>query len=133
MNIRSEKRREPNGAGLALLWRSVLICALVCLACPAIAADSTIRIFLSGNDLWNHCSKPGYNSGVCDGYIMAIADAVSGDNSVLGLRACISVEVAGSQIREIVVGALHREEASRNLAARGIVAKALAQAFPCAQ
>jgi hypothetical protein len=91
------------------------------------------RIFLSGNDLWNRCSKPGYNSGVCDGYIMAIADAVSGDNSVLGLRACISVEVAGSQILEIVVGALHREEASRNLAARGIVAKALAQAFPCAQ
>jgi hypothetical protein len=43
------------------------------------------------------------------------------------------VEVTGSQIREIVVGALHREEASRNLAARGIVAKALAQAFPCAQ
>jgi Rap1a immunity proteins len=66
-------------------------------------------------------------------YIMAIADAMSGDNSVLGLRACMSVEVAGSQIREIVVGALHREEASRNLAARGIVAKALAQAFPCAQ
>jgi hypothetical protein len=109
----------------------LLIGAFACLCGTAMAAEPTTRVFLDGNDLLARCSGAGFDSGVCEGYVMAVADAMSGDNSVLGLRACIDVQVKGTQVREVVVAALRRGPANWHLTARGLAAKAIAEAFPC--
>ena len=96
-----------------------------------LAHAQEVRLFLTGNDLLDRCSAEGYNHGLCEGYVMAIADAMSGDNTVVGLKACLDVKVRGAQVVEIVVAALHRKAADRQLSARSIVADAIADAFPC--
>jgi hypothetical protein len=110
-------------------WALVLA-SLCSLAVPAVSKDS-VRVFLDGNNLLERCSGAGYELGVCAGYVMAIADAMHGDNSVLGYQACMDVEVQSQQVVDIVVAALRRSAAVRHLAARGLVAKAIAEAFPC--
>jgi Rap1a immunity proteins len=114
--------------------KGALACVLACIWCnPVTAEGKAVRTFLNGNRLVEHCSAAGYGYeyGLCEGYVMAIADAISGGDTVLGYTACIPLPVDGNQVREIVVAALHRDVAVRHAAARGLVAKAIAEAFPC--
>jgi Rap1a immunity proteins len=95
------------------------------------AQDQSARLFLNGNDLLARCTSAGYDAGVCEGYVMAIADAMSGGNSVLGARACIGLQVTGAQVRDVVVAALRRNPPTRHLSARSLAANAIEDAFPC--
>jgi hypothetical protein len=112
---------------------SLAACALACLCCCSVAAQTkSVRTFVNGNDLLESCSHDGGpESGVCLGYIMGIADTMSADQSVNGWTACIDLKVDANQVREVVVRALHREAAIRHKAARGLVAMAIAESFPC--
>jgi hypothetical protein len=68
--------------------RSCLLTATLILVCSsAVAQGHAVRSFLNGNDLLARCTGAGYDAGVCEGYVMAIADAISGGNSILG--ACL--------------------------------------------
>jgi hypothetical protein len=95
------------------------------------AQDQSARLFLNGNDLFARCTSAGYDAGVCEGYVTAIADAMSGGNSVLGARACIDLQVTGAQVRDVAVAALRRNPPTRHLSARSLAAYAIEDAFPC--
>ena len=109
----------------------LLVAALICFCCSAMAQDQVNRGFLNGNDLLARCTAVGYNAGVCEGYVMAIADVISGGVSVLGERACIDMQVTGKQVRDVVVAALQHNPATGHLSARSLAPLAIADAFPC--
>ena len=95
------------------------------------AQDQVNRAFFNGNDLLDRCTAGGYKAAVCEGYVMAIADAISAGDSVLGERACIDMQVTGKEVRDVVVAALQHNPATRHLSARSLAALAIADAFPC--
>jgi hypothetical protein len=112
------------------------ICLIACLWCAStdaqIAEGPKVRAFLDGNDLLQRCeSGYGFEKGECEGYVMAIADALTGRQSFLGWHACLDIKVRSDQVRDVVLNALRSESSSRHLAAGGLVAKAIADAFPC--
>ena len=66
----------------------------------------------------------------CLGYIQGISD-VSGHNTISGWRACGPEDLTGLQAMDIVLKHLREHPEDRHLAASSLVARALAEAFPC--
>lgn len=84
-----------------------------------------------GNNLLIACTAaPGVQQGYCYGYINAIADATS-NNTIDGFKACIPQQVQVEQLRDVVIQYLRNHPAERHYSVLGLVAKALAGAFPC--
>src|SRR5438067_1375181 len=111
-----------------MLWRIAIVLAL--LAPTPVLAD-----FQSGNQLFSSCTATAQRSPTdltfCLGYIAAMGDAMGHGASIEGFRACPVVGVEIGQLKDIVINALQRNPAERHHSAEGLVASALAGAFPC--
>ena len=94
---------------------------------------------IDGNQLYNYCTATNAKAateqwlvaGTCMGYVTAITDAVSSGNSVNGFKACVPVNADMNQIVDIVKTFIRDHPEKRHLFAAGLVAEALARAFPC--
>jgi hypothetical protein len=86
--------------------------------------------FRDGNDLLRDCTSPSQLN-YCGGYITAIASVMGGGNGVNGFAACIPSGIEAGQIKDIVIGFLQRHPERRHVGAAGLVAHAIADAFPC--
>ena len=104
--------------------RSVLIAVLagVVASAPGAAAGE----FMSGNDLYGHCSSAVYvDRGICHGYVIGVVDILS--QRVI----CVPDDATAGQAEDIVRQWLEGHPEVRHLAAEGLVALALSEAFPC--
>ena len=95
-----------------------------------------VPTFESANDLLEVCGARGdYEQGLCTGYIQAIADAMSHaqavGGTVAGWRACVPNRVIFKQIRDAAVLYLTAHAELRRASTVWLVARALAETFPC--
>jgi hypothetical protein len=94
--------------------------------------------FWTGNDLIKWCTEYKYGASAgapaCTGYIMAIVDVMAeGKDTVLGWKACIPAGVSSDQVRDVTIGYLSANIPKRHLGAPGLIAEAMAEAFPCSK
>ena len=115
--------------------RLVTMATAVALACPpALAQEQEGKVFDTGNDLWSHCSGKGdAHFGLCAGFVVGIADAMSNVTGILGRRACIPLPVSRGQVLDVVKRYLEQHPETRHDSAVSLVAQALSEAFPCKQ
>ncbi|MEX2615095.1 MAG: Rap1a/Tai family immunity protein [Alphaproteobacteria bacterium] len=73
----------------------------------------------------------GVNVHFCQGYIAAIADEMNGGIEFRRYRACIPEEITILQLRLVVSKWMSEHQQYRHDPAAGLVAEALAAAFPC--
>jgi hypothetical protein len=110
---------------------TVLVLAVTAASTGAKAGVS----FYDGDDLYRLCSGGGGDPGyvVCLRYATGVADALGGD-SIRGWKAYLprGPSVTPTKVGEVVLRylAAHPERRHNNQAA-GLVAEALAEAFPC--
>jgi hypothetical protein len=84
-----------------------------------------------GNALYEHCQSSIVSlQGVCVGYVMAMADILA-EHEINGFKACVPRSVTIAQATDVVKQFLARYPEQRHFMARGLVAAALSQAFPC--
>lgn len=103
---------------------AVLLALLLALSGEARAS------MLDGNKLFQECKENfAAAQAYCMAYITGVFDALE-DNSIGGFRSC-PPGVSVRQIRDVAVQWLERHPQHRHLAAAGLVAAALAEAFPC--
>ena len=101
--------------------------ALVCL--PAAA-----RADVEGNELWRLCTSKGTRAnGLCYGYVTAIAEVARGSDGLYGHHVCLPAHTTRRQTVEVVNRSLDQHPEQRHYGASGLVAEALAEAFPCKQ
>ena len=102
--------------------------ALACLPAAAQGAGG----FYTGNDLWSHCSgKTAFDTGLCMGYVMGIADFMGTGIAIPGLRACIPSSVTAGQAQDVVKRYLEQHPEQLYYTAASIAIDALEEAFPC--
>lgn len=117
--------------------RRVIMLAASGLLCSKVAIAQTYTSFTTGNSLFDQCSATSsIAKEYCLGYIVGIADALSDVNSdggtIQGARACPPKRnLSQGQVRDVVVQWLQRNPAIRHKGASGLVATAIAEAFPC--
>jgi hypothetical protein len=87
--------------------------------------------FLNGNSLYGYCSTDFNTALYCIGYIASIEDVLSAGNQINGYTACTPPGATLEQIKDVVMRYLVAHPESRHLGASGLVAHAIAQAFPC--
>jgi hypothetical protein len=89
--------------------------------------------FIDGNDLFDRCSEPYGSAGdtYCRAYINAITDALYEGTVIGGLKVCFPVHVLTGQVEDLAKRFLSAHPDERHLGAPGLVAEALAEAFPC--
>lgn len=111
---------------------AMLVMAAFTANCGALHAKTT-NYFMSGNKLLEGCDVPkqSYPLGICTGYSVAVMDAMLAGQAVNGYTACAPVGVTASQVRDVVIGYLKAHPEVRHYAAVGLVAEAIAEAFPC--
>lgn len=97
----------------------VLLFALLTQA-PAQAA------WYTGNDLLARCNAGGEPAMLCAGYVVGIADAFAANDNF-----CIPASVNLRQLVDVFVRFLEQHPDERHLQGSGLVARALAKAFPC--
>ncbi len=114
---------------------AAVITASVLLPPQELGAAVTIH----GNNLFTDCTATNTNVakeqwlliGTCLGYVTAIVDALSSGNSVNGFKACVPLNADMQQIVDVVKNFIRDYPEKRHLVAAGLVAEALARAFPC--
>jgi len=121
------------------LWLSAVVLTAAATSTAASGAGSTGTTaggpgFYNGDQLWDECrTEP--PSRICDGYVAGIADAMGSAQAlgmgVLGFHACFRVDLAISQLTDVVKLYLHEHPEKRDFLAASLVADALARAFPC--
>jgi Ssp1 endopeptidase immunity protein Rap1a len=109
----------------------VAVATAVAFACVPAAAQEGAGFF-TGNDLWSHCpDKSAFSSGICLGFVAGIADVMGTGSAILGSKACIPEHGTAAQARDVVKRFLEQHPERRLYFATGLVADALADAFPC--
>jgi hypothetical protein len=113
--------------------------AAIAIAALAMAAMQNAHAgWVDGNRLREACeARPGtFSEGICYGYIFGTADILfdvsSEGGSYLGFRACFSREVTAGQLWEIAETFFEENPHLLNQGASALVARAFAEAFPCA-
>lgn len=131
------------------MMRTILALALAMAASPATSQT------ISGNDVLSACevADGGIKEGFCIGYIVGLwegihwgtfvafrsaggfeqggaAEANGFANMLLG--SCAPKEVENSQIKDVLVRYLWENPTTRHESARGLMERAMAEAFPCA-
>lgn len=89
--------------------------------------------FLSGNDLYGYCTsdKTDYVSTTgCIGYVAGVADVLA-HNQINGFHACMPLSVSRGGAKDAALAFLTAHPEKRDRDADGLVAEALARAFPC--
>ena len=94
------------------------------------ASGQTYESFMSGNALLSLCET---NKTACTTYIGGVADFLNlmESRGKLPQEACVPPEADLSQETDVVIKALRDKPASRHEGAAGLVAVAIADAFPC--
>jgi hypothetical protein len=114
-----------------LLTLAAMVGALV--SAPAFAT----KTYDNGNELFANCSAKGDNlvsafkTGLCDGYVIGVADALADGANINGFTACPTGSVAKKQMYDIVLRYLTQHPEMRHYGAVGLVAAAISDAFPC--
>jgi hypothetical protein len=117
--------------------RLAAMATAVMLAClPASARAVTTGTAGTGNELWSLCTDTqggvhGSGYWICLGYVQGIADAVDTPNGLSGWRACRPEGATRGQLQDVVTRWLDQHPEQRHYSAATLVAKALAEAFPC--
>jgi hypothetical protein len=141
-NIGREERKADRDADRPGLRpdhvTEILLSAVVAVALltgSAAAEEKQVNGFLDGNDLLTWCSES--RTARCGAYDLGVADAMelsrTDGGNLAGFRASIPPPVTSKQVEDIVTQFLREHPESRHLSAAGLVAKALAEAFPCPQ
>jgi Ssp1 endopeptidase immunity protein Rap1a len=108
-----------------LLFSAAMVTALL----HATAASAAVR---DGDALLKQCTATiGALMAFCFGYIDAVTDAVLENGGFGDVNVCISAALDDVQLKNIVVRFLERSRRDRRLPAPTLVARALAEAFPC--
>ena len=109
--------------------RTLILALAICLC--AFPAKAT---FVDGNLLYHHCGKPVSNAGhsICIGYISAIADAMEDEATLYGFRACVPPAAEAGQLHGQLFRYLDINPLYRHHNASTIVARFLAETYPCA-
>ena len=108
-----------------------ILCASIVmgLALSGTVASAKVR---DGNQLLQQCTATiGAHVNFCFGYIDAVVDLLLEKNEIDGFNACISSELDDPQLRNIVVKFLKDNPDLSHLSAPNLIARALAEAFPC--
>lgn len=87
--------------------------------------------FWTGNKLLSCCESTGSFYVDCRGYVTGVAETLAAGASVGGLGVCFPKSDSSQNVTEIVVTYLRRNPDDCHNAAAGLVAEALAEAFPC--
>jgi hypothetical protein len=99
-------------------------------AIAAVMAGGAEARALDGNRLYDLCRPNSRSSEFCDDYVMNIAERLM-VGRVAGWTACIPAHLTDDQVVDAVKQFLEAHPARRRSAALGLVAEALAEAFPC--
>lgn len=95
-----------------------------------LALQTTSPVFVSGNQLLEHCSNDG-NAQLhvgCAFYVMGVADTLP----VAEPRtACPPREITGTEATDVVIRFLQGNPQYRHMSAASLVVGALQSAFPC--
>jgi hypothetical protein len=98
-------------------------------------ASNTLAASASGNGLYAWClSASRSEQGLCNGYILGIADAMVDGKIVEGFTACIPAPVrlrSPGQLFGVVKRFLASHPEKRQLSATGLVAQAFQERYPC--
>ena len=119
------------------MFRIVLVAVFAMLfASNSLAQKSAAQpepIFQSGKKLYQICqNKEAFPDGFCLGYVVGIADALTGPSKgYRGRTFCIPVGSIQNQIEFAVKKWLESNPDKRHLNAPDLVAWALSEAFPC--
>jgi hypothetical protein len=103
---------------------------------PVAAANKSVN----GQQLLNAClavvdvqkrEDSAARSLLCLGYVTAVLDGLSGGNSINGKKACVPDTVESDHMIGMVVNTFLSRPYTRDQLAAGLVADALASAYPC--
>lgn len=87
---------------------------------------------LGGKTLMTFCTgKTDVDSGVCSGYIMAIAEAMSGGQAMYGQKACNLDGIKAQQLSDLVRMDISENSNIQTMKAGPMVAAVMAKSFPC--
>jgi hypothetical protein len=127
------RNRGWNSRGDAARMEWIMKHAML-VACALFAMASAARAdFDTGHRLLEKCQSPQLDqTSYCLGYVAAVSDAVR-SNYLGDWTACIPHEATLGQVRDIAVGFLERQPATRDLAAWSLISRALAEAWPCSR
>ena len=95
--------------------------------------ETTVHDYEDGTAFKAECDNVNspFFLGECEGYIEAIAGVMLENNSINGFRACIPEGVTVARLKDVVYLYLTVHSVKLHLAASGLVAEALEDAFPC--
>lgn len=131
-----------------MINRTILAVVLATAASPAMTQTIT------GNDVLSACEAAdgGIREGFCTGYIVGLWEGIHWGTFVafrsvggfeqggaaeanafasMLLGSCVPQEVENSQIRDVLVSYLRESPTIRHESARGLMERAMAEAFPC--
>ena len=108
--------------------RTIIVALAICLS-----ASSAGAAYVSGNLLYLNCGTSALEAeqALCIGYISAIADTMEGGDSVDGFRACVPSTSKAAQLQGQLFRHLDTNLLYRHYNASTIVARFLAETFPC--
>jgi len=120
----------PFAAVRAMKWA---ICFALVIGVSVTTGPARAAVIRDGDELLKYCTATiGAYMDYCFGYVDAIADLMLGRASVASVDACIpATRPDDPTLRNIVVAYLRRAEVSRRQEAPTLVARALAEAYPC--
>ena len=106
------------------------IIVALALSLSALPAEAAL---VSGNRLFQHCSKSGLDAGrdLCIGYVSAVADMMERGSSVDGFRGCVPSSTSPGQLQDLLFQHLDTNRLYRHHNASTVVARFLAEVFPC--
>jgi hypothetical protein len=113
-----------------------LLPALVLLTGSAVAEEFT-EGYIDGNRLWDICRSDVRENVACNGFVVGVADAMSvaqtiKGGSIGGWRMCSPENVSVLQMKDVATRFLREHPEWRHLTGASLVARALAESFPCA-
>lgn len=99
---------------------------------PHSGAEVLPQDALGGKTLMTFCTgKTDVDSGVCSGYIMAVAEAMSGGQAMYGQKACNLDGIKAQQLSDLVRMDIAENPAIRTMKAGPMVAAVMSKSFPC--
>lgn len=99
---------------------------------PHSGAEVLPQDALGGKTLMTFCTgKSDVDSGVCSGYIMAVAEAMSGGQAMYGQKACNLDGIKAQQLSDLVRMDIAGNPAIQTMKAGPMIAAIMSKSFPC--